>query len=201
MTAYRGKRIVDLAFALLACIGFAPVVAVIALAIWVEDRHSPFFTQTRIGVARRTFRILKFRTMNVGAVTRVGRWLRNTGLDELLQFVNVLRGEMSIVGPRPLTAEDIVRLDWSTDRHDWRFAAKPGIAGIAQIVGGRSARHSARLDRLYLQRQSALLDIWIIGWSFLINLAGKSTVRLWIRSVSGSRCAALCNKAPASGVE
>lgn len=201
MTAYQGKRAVDLAFALLACIGFAPVVAVIALAIWLEDRHSPFFTQTRIGLARRTFRILKFRTMNAGAVTRVGHWLRNTGLDELLQFVNVLGGEMSIVGPRPLTAEDIVRLDWSSDRHDWRFATRPGITGIAQIVGGRSARHSACLDRLYLRRQSALLDIWIIALSFLINIAGKATVRVWMRSMSGSRRAALCNKAASSGVE
>ncbi|GFE90068.1 sugar transferase [Steroidobacter agaridevorans] len=181
MIAYQGKRAVDLAFALLACIGFAPVVAVVALAIWLEDSHSPFFTQIRIGRARRTFRILKFRTMEGGAVTRVGRWLRHTGLDELLQFVNVLRGEMSIVGPRPLTAEDIVRLDWSSDRHDWRFAAKPGITGVAQIVGGRSARHSSRLDRLYLHRQSALLDIWIIVLSFLINIAGKSTVRGWMR--------------------
>lgn len=201
MTVYRGKRAVDLAFALLACMAFAPVVAVIALAIWLDDRHSPFFTQTRIGLARRTFLILKFRTMEAGRVTRVGRWLRNTGLDELLQFVNVLRGDMSIVGPRPLTAEDIVRLDWSSDRHEWRFATRPGITGIAQIVGGRSARHSARLDRLYLQRQSALLDSWIIGLSFLINIAGKSTVRMWMRSVSGLRRAAICNKVAASSVE
>ena len=179
--AYRGKRIVDIALAAAACILFAPVVGVITLAIWLDDRGSPFFTQTRVGKGRRTFRILKFRTMSAGVVTRVGRWLRRTGLDELPQFVNVCRGEMSIVGPRPLTADDIARLNWSTAYHDWRFAMKPGITGIAQLAGGRSAIHSARLDRLYSRRQSALLDLGIIALSFVINMVGKATVRDWIR--------------------
>jgi len=168
-----------------ACIVFAPAVAVIMLAIWLEDRGSPFFTQARIGTARVTFRILKFRTMREGVVTKVGRWLRRTGLDELPQFANVWRGDMSIVGPRPLTAEDIARLNWSSADHDWRFAMKPGITGIAQLAGGRSACHSARLDRIYLRRQSALLDLCIIALSFVINLLGKKLVRGWIRPNRG----------------
>jgi lipopolysaccharide/colanic/teichoic acid biosynthesis glycosyltransferase len=178
---YRSKRAMDIALAAFACAAFAPLGAVITLAIWLDDRGAPFFTQTRIGKARKTFRILKFRTMRAGVVTRVGRWLRRTGLDELPQFVNVCRGEMSIVGPRPLTADDVARLSWSSAHHDWRFAMKPGITGIAQIAGGRNARHSARLDRLYLQRQSALLDLCIIALSFVINIAGKTAVRDWIR--------------------
>lgn len=180
--AYAGKRAMDIALATSACIVFAPVVAVIGAAIWMEDLGSPFFTQPRIGAGRATFRILKFRTMCDGRVTRVGYWLRRTGLDELPQFVNVYRGEMSIVGPRPLTAADVDRLNWSSAHHDWRFAMKPGITGIAQLAGGRSARHSARLDRLYLLRQDALLDFRIILLSFVINIVGKPTVRRWMRS-------------------
>jgi lipopolysaccharide/colanic/teichoic acid biosynthesis glycosyltransferase len=179
--AYRGKRILDVILAASACTAFAPVVAVIMIAIWLEDRGSPFFTQPRVGKGRMTFRILKFRTMRAGVVTRVGRWLRRTGLDELPQFVNVLCGEMSIVGPRPLTVEDITRLDWSSESHDWRFAMKPGITGIAQLAGGRSAQHSARLDRLYLRRQSATLDLRMIALSFITNVIGKTAVRGWIR--------------------
>lgn len=180
--AYHGKRALDIAFGAVACIAFSPVVAVITLAIWLEDRGSPLFTQTRVGRARKNFRILKFRTMRAGVVTRIGRWLRRTGLDELPQFVNVCRGEMSIVGPRPLTAEDIARLNWSSTDHDWRFAMKPGITGIAQLAGGRGARHSARLDRLYLRCQSASLDLRIIVLSFVINIVGKTMVREWMRS-------------------
>jgi lipopolysaccharide/colanic/teichoic acid biosynthesis glycosyltransferase len=183
--AYRGKRVLDVTLAASACIAFSPVIMVIMLAIWLDDRGSPFFTQLRIGRGRDTFRILKFRTMRDGAVTRVGRWLRRTGLDELPQFVNVCRGEMSIVGPRPLTVEDITRLDWASAYHDRRFVMRPGITGIAQLAGGRSARHSARLDRLYLRRQSAALDLKIIALSFVINLIGKSTVRGWLRPASG----------------
>ena len=179
--AYRGKRILDVVLAGTACIAFAPLIGVIVLAIWSEDGGSPFFTQLRVGERRATFRILKFRTMRAGEVTRVGRWLRRTGLDELPQFINVCCGQMSIVGPRPLTLDDITRLDWSSASHDWRFMMKPGITGIAQLAGGRSARHSARLDRLYLRRQSAVLDLRMIALSFVINLIGKTTVRSWIR--------------------
>jgi lipopolysaccharide/colanic/teichoic acid biosynthesis glycosyltransferase len=179
--AYRGKRVLDVTLATVACIGFAPVLAVITAAIWLDDRGTPFFTQLRVGKGRKTFRILKFRTMRGGAVTRVGRWLRRTGLDELPQFVNVCCGEMSIVGPRPLTLEDITRLDWSSEDHDWRFAMKPGITGIAQLAGGRNAQHSARLDRLYLRRQSAALDVRMIALSFITNIVGKAAVRAWIR--------------------
>jgi len=186
-SAYRGKRAMDIAFAASACVAFAPVVTVITLAIWLEDGGSPFFTQPRIGKARKTFRILKFRTMRDGVVTRVGHWLRRTGLDELPQFVNVCRGDMSVVGPRPLTADDIARLNWSSAAHDWRFVMKPGITGIAQLAGGRSARHSARLDRLYLSRQSASLDLCLVALSFVSNIAGKTTVREWIRPARGTQ--------------
>jgi lipopolysaccharide/colanic/teichoic acid biosynthesis glycosyltransferase len=179
---YRGKRALDLAGAGVACIVFAPALAVIAMAIWLDDRGSPLFAQVRIGRARQPFQILKFRTMRDNVVTQVGRWLRRTGLDELPQFVNVCRGEMSIVGPRPLTSDDVARLQWSTTLHDWRFRAKPGITGLAQLAGGKSARHSARLDRLYLRRQSLALDLRIIALSFAVNVAGKTAIRRRLQS-------------------
>lgn len=187
MQAYRGKRAVDLAFAGAATLVFGPAVAGIALAVWLEDGGPSFFTQSRVGEKRKAFRIVKFRTMRDGTVTRVGRWLRRTGLDELPQFVNVCRGEMSVVGPRPLTPEDIARLNWTSDAHDWRFGVKPGITGLAQVIGGRSARHSARLDRVYLRAQSLALDTHMVALSFAVNVIGKPAVRELIRALAHSR--------------
>ena len=106
-----------------------------------------------------------------------GRWLRRTGIDEVAQFLNVCRGEMSVVGPRPLTSEDLSRLGWTDARTDWRFATRPGITGLSQLFGGRGARTSLRLDRLYLKRQSVTLDLQLIALSFAANIVGKRTVR------------------------
>jgi len=112
--------------------------------------------------------------------------MRETGVDELPQFVNVLRGEMSVVGPRPLTDHDINRLGWAGPSHDWRFSVKPGITGLSQLLAGRGARATERFDRLYLQRQSLSLDLRLIALSFAVNVAGKKQVRRWIRAAVGS---------------
>lgn len=135
------------------------------------------FRQRRIGRGRQPFEILKFRTMRDGQVTRVGRWLRATGIDEIPQFVNVLRGEMSVVGPRPLTAADIERLGWTEHEHDPRFQARPGITGLAQIFAGGGAARSLELDASYATRAGLGLDTAVVGVSFAINLFGKRTVR------------------------
>ena len=181
MRPYFGRRAVDLIAAGAACAVFAPVAAGIALAIWLEDGDTPLFLQTRVGHRRRPFTVFKFRTMREQRVTRVGRWLRQTGLDELPQFINVWRGDMSIIGPRPLTPEDIGRLGWADRNHEWRFAAMPGITGLAQLLAGRSARYNCRLERLYLRRQSLSFDLWLIALSFAVNLLGKRVVRRWLR--------------------
>ena len=171
------KRLFDLAATALAGVVFAPAMPWIAAAIAFDDGLPLLFAQERIGRDRRAFRVLKLRTMRDGRVTRVGRWLRATGLDELPQFVNVARGEMSVVGPRPLTSADVTRLGWDAREHDARFAVRPGIVGLAQIVGGRSARHTARLDALYARRASLRLDASLVVLGFVANLLGKDAMR------------------------
>ena len=179
---YAGKRALDLLVAGTACAAFAPLVAGVAVATWLEDSGSPLFAQPRVGRQRQPFTILKLRSMREQRVTRVGRWLRQTGIDELPQFVNVLRGEMSVVGPRPLTPEDVERLGWHESDEDWRFAANPGITGLSQLLAGPASRSTRRLDRLYLQKQSLLLDLRLIALSFAVNLAGKRNVRRWFKA-------------------
>ncbi len=183
-THYPGKRALDVLVAGTACAAFAPLVAGIAVATWLEDSGSPLFAQSRVGRARQPFTILKLRSMRGQRVTRVGRWLRRTGIDELPQFVNVLRGEMSVVGPRPLTQQDVDRLGWHDAPHDWRFAANPGITGLSQLLARPTPRSARRLDRLYLQRQTLLLDLRIIALSFAVNVAGKRTIRRWVRAAA-----------------
>jgi lipopolysaccharide/colanic/teichoic acid biosynthesis glycosyltransferase len=181
------KRLFDLAATALAGVVFAPAMPWIAAAIAIDDGLPLLFEQERIGRDRRAFRVLKLRTMRDGRVTRVGRWLRATGLDELPQFVNVARGEMSVVGPRPLTSADVTRLGWGTREHDARFAVRPGIVGLAQIVGGRSARHTARLDALYARRASLRLDASLVALGFVANLLGKDAMRRLSRRVARRR--------------
>lgn len=175
------RRALDVGLSLAALGIFAPVQAAAAALIKLEDGGSILFRQDRIGKDRLPFEILKVRTMRDGEVTRVGRWLRATGIDETAQFLNVLRGEMSIVGPRPLTAQDVRRLGWDGPADDARFAVRPGITGLAQVYGGTSARHSRALDALYARKQSLALDLELIAISFAMNLAGKRRVRAALR--------------------
>ena len=181
---YYGKRALDVVVAGTACAAFAPLVAGIAVATWLEDSGSPLFAQPRVGRERSSFTILKLRSMHAQRVTRVGRWLRRTGIDELPQFVNVLRGEMSVVGPRPLTRQDIERLGWHGPPHDWRFSVNPGITGLSQLLAQPTPRSARRLDRLYMQRQSLSLDLRLIALSFAVNVAGKRNVRRWMRAAT-----------------
>lgn len=175
------RRGFDIACALAGLAVFAPFFALAALLIRFEDGGPVLFRQQRLGRNRRPFAVLKFRTMRGERVTRLGRRLRATGLDETTQFLNVLRGEMRMVGPRPLTVDDVERLGWAGDRQAFRFRVPPGITGLAQLLGGRSARHSLHLDALYNRRCSLWLDIEIILLSFAVNILGKARVRGWLR--------------------
>src|SRR6185295_2545368 len=184
------KRLFDLVGAVGGLLAFSPVMALITGAIILEDGWPVLFRQERLGRGRRPFTILKFRTMRNGRVTRVGRVLRATGLDELPQFINILRGDMSAVGPRPLTAVDVTRLGWMGRRYDFRWRVLPGLTGLAQVTEARSGRLSLGLDRRYVTRQSLSLDVRLVAVSFAINALGKTRVRrLLVRSGGAQRSA------------
>lgn len=179
------KRLLDIALTVPVLIALAPLMIVVAIAIRLDSPGPIFFRQERIGRGNRLFAILKFRSMRVeqcdtaGAtstrrdddrITRVGRFIRKTSIDELPQLINVLLGEMSLVGPRPhalgSTAEE--QLFWQVDRQYWhRHALKPGITGLAQIRGFRGATETRR-D--ILNRVEADLE-YLHGWSLMRDIA------------------------------
>jgi lipopolysaccharide/colanic/teichoic acid biosynthesis glycosyltransferase len=177
----RVQRVFDITGALAGLVVFAPAMVAVSAAILLDDGRPLLFRQARIGRARKPFAILKFRTMREGRVTRVGRLLRATGLDELPQFLNILRGEMSAVGPRPLTAADVARLGWNEPPMDFRWACRPGLTGLAQLLGARPDDEALALDRMHAERWRPALDCELIAWSFAVNAFGKARVRRWLR--------------------
>ncbi len=178
----RAHRAFDIVGALAGLAVFAPLMIAIAAAVLVEDGRPILFRQRRLGLRRLPFQILKFRSMRDGTVTGVGRLLRGTGLDELPQFFNILRGEMSAVGPRPLTAEDVNRLGWNGAAFDFRWSCRPGLTGLAQLAGARADDESLALDRRHADAWRPGLDCELIGWSFAVNAFGKTRVRKWLRA-------------------
>lgn len=181
------ERIFDLVVGVFGLAVFGPAIPILAGAVMLDDGGPVFFQQERLGRGRRPFRLRKIRTMRGQQVTRVGGFLRRTGLDKTAQFLSVIEGTMRVVGPRPLTQVDVERLGWGGTDMDARFSVKPGITGVAQVFGGISARHSWRLDKLYLNTRSVRLDLELIIVSFFMNLLGKRRVRAELRRWRRSR--------------
>ncbi len=182
------KRVFDLAAALTGLVIFAPLLLIIMLMILLDDGRPIFFTQERIGRQLQPFMVFKLRTLRDGRITAIGRWLRKSGLDETPQFINVLNGSMSMVGPRPLTREDADRLKLY-DKGLPRSDMSPGITGMAQLYSGRGLRATLFLERIYFERQSFCLDSLILLLSLLVNIFGKQRIRSWLdrwRKRSGS---------------
>jgi len=182
VTDSRFKRAFDIVGACAGLLVFAPVMAVVIPAVLLDDGGPVLFRQPRLGLRRRPFSILKIRTMRDGRVTRAGRILRATGLDEIPQFINILSGEMSAVGPRPLTESDVERLGWSGEEFDFRWEMRPGLTGLAQIVGPESRQDALELDRRYTRQWDPLLDCELIALSFAVNVLGKARVRQIVAS-------------------
>jgi lipopolysaccharide/colanic/teichoic acid biosynthesis glycosyltransferase len=181
------KRLLDLVIAVPVAVVSAPFVALLALAIRLESPGHPIYTQTRVGQDGDLFSIYKLRTMVRGAeftgaglaiqegdqrITRVGAFLRRTSLDELPNLWNVLRGEMSIVGPRPTLA---VQVEQYTERQRRRLEVKPGITGWAQVNGRASLPWPERieLDIWYVEHRSLRLDLGILARTTRMVLAGE----------------------------
>jgi lipopolysaccharide/colanic/teichoic acid biosynthesis glycosyltransferase len=181
MTLSPARRAFDVAGALAGLAVFAPVMAAIAAAVLIDDGGPVLFRQERLGYRRRPFQILKFRTMRGGRITRAGRLLRATGLDEVPQLVNVLRGDMSAAGPRPITADDVARFGWGGAEYDFRWSCRPGLTGLAQLLGARADCEALALDRVHTEAWNVWLDCRLIAWSFAVNAFGKARTRQWLR--------------------
>ena len=177
------RRCFDFSVAVLGLAVTSPLLLLVGGLIRLDDGGPVLFTQTRLGRGRRPFRIYKFRTMRDGIITRHGRWLRATGIDELPQLLNLVRGEMSLIGPRPLTAEDVARLGWDGPSHGVRWEVQPGIAGLAQIFAGRGARLSWFLDVRYVRGRTLMMDAEIVALAAAMLCCGKRRVRRWLRTL------------------
>jgi lipopolysaccharide/colanic/teichoic acid biosynthesis glycosyltransferase len=181
------RRALDLVIAGAVSALTAPVVALLALAVRLESPGHPIYTQTRVGKDGALFEIYKLRTMVHGAeftgaglaiqeaddrITRLGRFLRRYSLDELPNLWNVLRGEMSIIGPRPTLQ---VQVDQYTERERGRLAVKPGITGWAQVNGRASLPWSERieLDLWYVEHRTLALDFEILVRTVRMVVTGQ----------------------------
>lgn len=195
IVASRAKRAVDIAFAVIGLSATAPLWAIAAAAVLIDDGRPVWYRQARSGLHGREFLVTKFRSMVVDAdrdgarqavpgdrrITRVGRWLRATALDEVPQLWNILVGDMSVVGPRALRPGEIeaegpgvlVRLE-DVPGFATRSLVRPGLTGVAQVHAlRRLPRHKKfRYDRLYITRQSILVDAGLILQSILVSLTG-----------------------------
>jgi lipopolysaccharide/colanic/teichoic acid biosynthesis glycosyltransferase len=192
------KRLFDIAVSFVLLLLVSPLLGAIALAVWVEDGGPVFFAQRRVGQFGRHFKMFKIRSMCLDAeqrlqelltknqhkegvtfkikddprITRVGKWLRKYSFDELPQLYNVLRGDMSLVGPRPPVPREVARYSLADRR---RLATKPGITCFWQISGRSEIDFSAqvKLDVSYIETQSFWTDLAILARTVPAVLSGK----------------------------
>ncbi len=188
------SRIMDIFIALMSLIIFSPILLITSLLIYLEDKHSPFFIDTRLGKNKKPFSFFKFRSMLVNAhelerknkeiykklrsgehkvenhpyVTKVGKFIRKYSIDEMPQFINVLRGDMSVVGPRALKIDEEKKFREENPDHikylDALFEVKPGITGFWQVSGRSNIdfRKRMRMEAYYARTHSILRDIIIL---------------------------------------
>lgn len=200
MYSRRYKRLLDLLISLVLLSVLVPLLAVVAILIWAVLGRPILFSQQRPGIDEKPFRVYKFRTMTVAydrlgeclpdeeRLTSFGRFLRNASLDELPELWNVLRGEMSIVGPRPLLMAYLSRYD---DCQKRRHEVRPGITGLAQIRGRNAMSWEVKfeLDLWYVDHVSFWTDIQILAltvWKLIlregINQPGHATMEEFLGS-------------------
>jgi lipopolysaccharide/colanic/teichoic acid biosynthesis glycosyltransferase len=184
------KRPFDFIVSLIGIVISLPLWILIALLILLEDRGPIFYAQCRVGKNGKLFKVRKFRSMmkdaekHTGAVwasendlriTKVGRVLRATAMDELPQLLSILIGDMSFVGPRPERPELVTSFNREIPNYHKRRRVRPGLTGVAQIFGKYDTppQHKLKYDLLYIKKQSFLLDLKLIFLSFWITFNGK----------------------------
>lgn len=181
------KHIIDFALSLIGFIAILPIFIVVSIVLFFTNEGKPFFLQERPGQREKVFRVIKFRSMNdkrdeKGSLlsdherlTPVGKFIRKTSLDELPQLINVLKGDMSLIGPRPLLMR---YLPFYTEREKLRHTVRPGITGLAQISGRNNTNWNARLelDVQYVETLSFINDIKIFFLSIYKVLKREGVV-------------------------
>ena len=185
------RRAIDVVVSAVVLAAAAPVLLVAVVLIRLESPGSPIYRQRRVGLHGHEFDVIKLRTMVAGAeamgagwavdagdarITRVGAVLRRTSIDELPNLVNVLRGEMSLIGPRPTLPHQVAQY---TARQRGRLSVKPGITGWAQVNGRAALPWSERieLDLQYIERRSVRMDLEILRRSVEMVVRGEGTYR------------------------
>ena len=186
------KRVSGFSLSLIGLILLSPLILIISILIKMDSRGPVFYKQERVGERGKIFKLLKFRSMVEGAeangpvwagknddrITRIGQWIRKWRLDEIPQMVNVLKGDMSFVGPRPERAYFVEKLREEVPFYDQRFYVKPGITGLAQVKYQYGASKDDSLEKLrydlyYIKNLSSLLDLLIIFETIKVVLSGK----------------------------
>jgi lipopolysaccharide/colanic/teichoic acid biosynthesis glycosyltransferase len=172
------KRVGDIVASLVIFVLISPFFLGISLVLFIQNKGKAFYYQQRIGYRERVFEVVKFKTMtderdiegnllpDIERITRFGKWIRNLSLDELPQLINVLKGEMSLIGPRPLLSK---YLPLYSERQHRRHEVKPGITGWAQVNGRNSISWTQKFehDLYYVEHLSFRLDVKIMGLTIL----------------------------------
>lgn len=188
---YFGKRALDILFSGMMLLLFSPFMLIIAVSIKLEDHGPVFYKQKRVTKGGKVFEILKFRSMIVDAekkgfkpcasgdprITKVGRVIRATRLDETPQLINILKGDMSIVGPRPERVEHVEKYTRDLPEFAYRLRVRGGLTGYAQIYGkyNTSAEDKLKMDLMYIERQSLIQDLQLIFLTIKIVFTPEST--------------------------
>lgn len=154
-----------------------PFLVIVGCFIIIFEQESVFFIQERIGKNKIPFKLIKIRTMQNNQITYIGSILRKTGIDEIPQLINILKGEMNFIGPRPLTKNDIERLGWQTEYYQKRWNVKPGLTGLAQLSPICHKKMSFFFDLYYTKNRRIRLDLGILLMSFLVLFVGKQKVK------------------------
>jgi len=181
------KRILDLLLALTAFLVLSPIFVIVTIGLYFSNQGQPFFYQARPGLNEKIFKIIKFKSMNdkkdekgnllpdIQRLTKVGAFVRKTSLDEIPQLINVIKGDMSLIGPRPLLVK---YLPYYTEREKVRHTVRPGITGLAQVTGRNNLMWDERLeiDVKYAENLSFLGDLKIIIMTIINVIKRKDNI-------------------------